>query len=476
MRIAVIGQGSSGRRHAAIVLELGHEAVVYDPSPDALAPDGALVAASARECLTGADAAIVASPSVEHPADAREAIELSVPVLVEKPLALDGARAAELDCLARERGVMLSVAMNLREHAGVRALATRLAQGAIGTVLRACAWCGSWLPGWRAGSDYRRSYSARAELGGGVLLDVAVHELDYLLRLVGPAVSVSALANRVSTLKLDVEDVALIAMELTSGAIAEVTVDYLDRAYTRGCRIVGSDGTLHWSWEEQRLVEYDASGACTQQTLAGDVSASYREQLQRFLTAVSTGGPAPVPATEAREVLAVLDAARASARDGRRVALAPAVALRIVDVGDAERLRAWRNDPDARRWSRSSHEITEGEHMSWLRNALADASMRLWLAESAGSAVAHVRVSREAPGTAEVHVVLAPEARGRGLGAAVLVQAAAQALADPDIDRLCAHVKPEHTASLHAFARAGFTVAGAAADGLLRLERARAGR
>ena len=42
-----------------------------------------------------------------------------MPVLVEKPLALDAARAAELDCLAQRRGVTLSVAMNLREHAGV---------------------------------------------------------------------------------------------------------------------------------------------------------------------------------------------------------------------------------------------------------------------------------------------------------------------------------------------------------------------
>ncbi len=159
MRVAVIGQGSIGRRHAAILLELGHEVAVYDPRPEADPPEGVLRTTSASDCLTGADAAVVASPSSEHPADARRAIELGVAVLVEKPLALDAARAAELDCLAQRSGVTLSVAMNLREHAGVRALAGLLAEGAVGRVLRASAWCGSWLPGWRPGGDYRHAYS-----------------------------------------------------------------------------------------------------------------------------------------------------------------------------------------------------------------------------------------------------------------------------------------------------------------------------
>lgn len=474
--MAVIGQGSIGRRHAAILLELGHEVTVYDPSPAVHPPPGALLAASARECLEGADAAVVASPSSEHPADARAAIELGVPVLVEKPLALDSARAAELDCLAQERGVMLTVAMNLREHAGVQALASLLAEDTIGRILRASAWCGSWLPGWRPGTDYRQAYSARAELGGGVLLDVAVHELDYLLWLAGPARSVSALARQVSELDTDVEDVALIVMELASGAVAEVAVDYFDRSYTRGCRIVGSDGTLHWSWEDQHLTRHDAADSTSLLEVPSDVSPTYRRQLERFLAAVLEGSPPPVPAAQARRVLAILDAARTSSRDGRRVTPAPEVVLRTAGRGDAERLRAWRNDPEARRWSRDSHEISRDEHASWLERVLAEDSTQLWIAESGGSPIGNVRVGPAARGTSEVHVTLAPRARGQGLAAAVLMEAAARALAEPGVSLLCAHVKPEHEASLRAFARAGFGRAGADDQGLARLERSPARR
>jgi hypothetical protein len=482
MLVAVVGQGSIGRRHAAIALDLGHEAVVYDPAPATGSPVGVRVAPGARACMTGADAAIVASPSSEHAADARLAIELGVPVLVEKPLALDCAHAAELDCLARERGVMLSVAMSLREHAGVRKLRALLAEDAVGPVVRASAWCGSWLPGWRAGSDYRRSYSAHREQGGGVLLDVAVHELDYLLWLTGPARSVSALARHASELETDAEDVALIAVELACGAVAEVSVDCFDRAYTRGCRLVGSHGTLHWSWERQLLTRYDDAGTASELEVPSDVAPAYRRQLERFLAAVEDRAQPPVPAAQARHVLAVLDAARASSRDGRRVAIAPEVTLRAVEPGDLEMLRAWRNDPDTRRWSRSSHEIAPEEHARWLQGQLANAAMRLWVAESDGKPVGHVRVSPVPPGsaaaraTAEVHVVMAPAARGRGLGSATLVEAAACALAERDVGLLCAHVKPDHEASLRAFSLAGFSRSGVDDDGLLRLERAPAGR
>ena len=502
MRIAVLGQGSIGRRHTEIALALGHELSVYDPDPSAEPPPSAHVAGSVRECLEGAEAAIVASPSSAHVAHARAAIELGVPVLVEKPLALDAAHAAELDFLARERGTMLSVAMNLREHPGVRALSALVSDGAVGNILRASAWCGSWLPDWRPASDYRKSYSARSELGGGVLLDVAVHELDYLLWIVGPARSVSALARHASELETDVEDVALIAIELVSGGVAEIGVDYLDRSYTRGCRIVGSAGTLHWSWEEQLLTHRDASGTTHRRVVPSDVTPTYRAQLERFLQAVREGARAPVPAASAQQVLAVIDAARGSSRTGRRVTLAPPVRLRAADLQDAELMLAWRNDPETQRWSRDSREIEPEEHAHWLQCVLADASTRLWMAECEGQPIASVRVGSEVGGpasdtagptesdgppterisldlraedVAEVHIVLAPHMRGRGLGSAVLIEATARALAEPGLGALHAHVKHDNQASLCAFAKAGFHVVGDDANGLVRLRRSAAG-
>jgi predicted dehydrogenase/RimJ/RimL family protein N-acetyltransferase len=469
--VAVIGQGSIGRRHAAILLEMGQQVVVYDIADSAAPPPGVRRAANRASALSGADAAVIASPSSEHVHDAAAAIELGVPVLVEKPLATDAVLAAELDCLARARGVLLSVAQSMREHAGVRAVAAELETGSLGRVLRAAAWCGSWLPGWRPDSDYRASYSASAVLGGGVLLDVAVHELDYLLWLLGPAVSVTALARRVSDLQIDVEDVAVILLELRDGAIAEVVVDYFDHSYHRGVRIVGSTGTLEWNWEAGCISRRDASGRQSQSDVDSDVEPAYRRQMERFLAAVRGEAPVAVTADAARHVLEVIDAARTSSARGRRVALAPGLRLREARTDDGDRLRAWRNDPATRLWSRTQHEIGAEEHRAWLLRALASASTRLWIAESDGDAVGQVRMTADGDGTMEVHLGLAAEARGRGLAAPMLREAAGRVLAEPGVERLVANVKPDNEPSLKAFLRAGFVRGDGDGDGWLRLER-----
>lgn len=472
MRVAVVGQGSIGTRHAELLLELGCQVVAFDPDPHRGPVPGVERAATLDASLLGADAAIIASPSSAHASQARQVLERRIPVLVEKPPATDLPRVIELECLAAAREVPAVAAMNLRHHAGVKALAELLSAGVLGRVLRASAWCGSWLPGWRPGADYRSTYSARAALGGGVLLDVAIHELDYLLWLLGPAVAVTALTRRVSSLELDVEDVAVIALELASGVLAELVVDYFDRSYHRGCRVVGENGTLDWNWEQERLTVHLADGPPRVQEVSADVGSGYRAELEQFLSLVR-GEPASFASLgEARQVLAVIEAARASSRDGRCVSLPGPLVLRRAESGDLEELRRWRNDPETRRWSRSTGEVSPEEHAQWFERTMADPAAIIWIAQDGGSGlVGQVRVTRESPDAAELHVTLAPEARGRGLGALLIMEAAARILVEPGIDRLLAHVKDGNRASRRAFERAGFTAAGRDETGLQRFER-----
>lgn len=306
MRIGVLGQGSIGRRHAHNLRSLGHEVLTHDPE---LGGD----VGSEEDLLAGADAVVIASPTSEHARQARAAVQAGVPSLVEKPLAENAADAEGVAALAIEREVVLGVAMNLRFHPGVRTV--REVLGEVGRPLRVAVWCGSWLPGWRPGTDYRETYSARSELGGGVLLD-CVHELDYLTWLLGPVASVSALLPHVSDLELDVEDVALLQLELHSGAVATVSLDYLDRWYHRGCRVVGSQSSLAWDWEAERVKVGER-----ELSAPADVAPTYVAELEDFLGAVADARDPLATAAAARHVLQVVDAARQSAAEGRRVAI-----------------------------------------------------------------------------------------------------------------------------------------------------------
>lgn len=321
MRVAVLGQGSIGRRHAGNLLELGHEVLAWDPVAEVL--EGTVNAESAEGALADAEAAIIASPSSDHAAQARQALEHGCHVLVEKPLALTAAEIPPLVTVASERALVLGVAMNLRFHPAVAAVREAVTSGAIGRPLAARAWFGSWLPGWRPGTDYRTAYSARRALGGGVLLD-AIHEIDYLTWILGPVESVSATLATVSDLEIDVEDVAQLQLAFASGVEGVLSLDYLDRSYDRGCRIVGSEGTVAWSWPEGRVsLTRDAAEAVVTEVPAA-VVATYPAEVEAFLAAARTGGrPATTPA-EALHAAEIVEAARDSHARARRLPVRPA--------------------------------------------------------------------------------------------------------------------------------------------------------
>ena len=91
--------------------------------------------------------------------------------------------------------------------------------------------CSSYLPDWRPGVDYRKVYSARKELGGGVVLDL-IHEMDYMSYLLGTPLSIMGQAGKISDLEIDTEDIAeyILRYEHT---FAEIHLDYFGRVPRR---------------------------------------------------------------------------------------------------------------------------------------------------------------------------------------------------------------------------------------------------
>ena len=100
----------------------------------------------------------------------------------------------------------------------------------------------SYLPEWRPGQDYRRTYSAQKALGGGVSLDL-IHEWDYLKYLFGEPKKVVYMSGRKSNLEIDVEDTALYMAEYADKFI-ELHLDYFGRSTVRECMLFTEDDTV----------------------------------------------------------------------------------------------------------------------------------------------------------------------------------------------------------------------------------------
>jgi len=256
VRLGVVGFGSIGRRHTENARALGLRDILLvrsgragaAPNPWGLRelPDvDALLAEQA-------DAVIVATPTALHLPAAAACVEARVPVLVEKPLSHSREGIADLAVAARRYKTLLMPAHNLRFHPGIRAAQQHLVAGEVGAPITSRFFVGQYLPNWKPDTDYRSTYSADPELGGGVTLDL-IHEIDLARWWSGPFARVGAWIGHVSALDIRTDDVAEILLERVGGGVATVHLDYLYNPYARWCEVTGDSGTLRFDYVANRL-------------------------------------------------------------------------------------------------------------------------------------------------------------------------------------------------------------------------------
>ncbi|MHB1244191.1 MAG: GNAT family N-acetyltransferase [Gaiellaceae bacterium] len=135
------------------------------------------------------------------------------------------------------------------------------------------------------------------------------------------------------------------------------------------------------------------------------------------------------------------------------------VRLRPATMADAELLLSWRNDPATRAASFNEGEVSLEAHVRWLAGKLDAPECALLIVEDSGQPVGQVRLEREGD-AAEIHIALAPAARGRSIGRRALHAAVALAPGLLDVRTVAARVKQDNEASLRAFEAAGFQVVG----------------
>jgi predicted dehydrogenase len=242
------------------------------------------------------DVVFITNPTSLHVPVAQLAAERGCHLFIEKPLSheLDGVR--DLLALCDRRRLTTCVAYQLRHHPGFLRLQTLLAQSAVGRVLTARAEVAEYLPGFHPYEDYRRMYAAQSALGGGVTLS-QIHEIDYLIALFGAPRRVFSMGGHVSSLEVDVDDVALSLLEFArpdGGPLyVELHQDFVQRPGNRSATIVGERGKIEWSLSGKSLKYWDENGHLLE---AHDYSelprnATYLAELRQFLDAVSLRQP-----------------------------------------------------------------------------------------------------------------------------------------------------------------------------------------
>ena len=201
------------------------------------APEGIRGVYTSKDQFPGTyDAIFITNPTATHYETLVDLIELSGAFFIEKPVF--DRTDYDLDFLDREEKV-LYVAAPMHYKPAISWLKEHF-DFSEAFSLRSIS--SSYLPDWRPGVDYRKTYSAHKDMGGGVAIDL-IHEWDYLQYLIGFPERVHSIIAKRSDLEIDSDDVALYIADY-GDKTAEIHLDYFGRVPLRKLEIFTKEDTV----------------------------------------------------------------------------------------------------------------------------------------------------------------------------------------------------------------------------------------
>jgi predicted dehydrogenase len=354
VRVGVIGVGWAGRQHLAAYDALPGAQVVAlagleEPVRAALAAQYGVERHVARWEdlleLDELDAVSVAVPTFLHAPIAIAALQRGLHVLSEKPMARNASEAESMVEAARAAGRVLDVGFNHRQRGDIQKLKDVIDAGRLGTPYYAKAW---WLR--RSGIPGRGSWFTNAELaGGGPLVDIGVHVLDYSLFLLGnptvTAVSASTYdllasagfgfnpeATKTSVAGatgFDVEDLATVFMRLQDGGTLLVEASWAAHRTDGdefGVTLYGSKGGAELIVENYApsgslRVFTDDDGVPAETRLTAEPGGGHKVVVEQFLAKIRSGSWHEHDGTATVDLARIVDACYRSAAEQREVRL-----------------------------------------------------------------------------------------------------------------------------------------------------------
>lgn len=276
------------------------------------------------------DAVTVSTTADSHVPLVLEALDLGLPVISDKPFALDSATAAEALVAAEKAALPLSVYQNRRWDSDVLTVRAALASGRLGTLQRLESHMEQYAPP-----------GGIPDSGGGILLDLGSHVVDQAILVAGPVASVFAQVDRLDGRPENPVCRFVLALRHTSGVASHLVGDLaLHGGPGPRFRVFGTEGTLLVpAFDGQADVLMAGGSPRTEGEAWGVVPPTHtptlhvgttteefpaargdwREFYTGFAAAVRDGSPVPVDPADSIAGLLVLEAAARSAETGEVV-------------------------------------------------------------------------------------------------------------------------------------------------------------
>ena len=228
--VGVIGVGALGQHHARHLAQLHEVRLVGVCDTDAgraakvAAELGTTAYVHMDDLLARVEAVTIAVPTPVHAEVGLRALELGIPILMEKPLAATLEEADRLIAVARRHRLQLQVGHIERYNRAIRAAEP-------------------FLDGPRYIESQRLAPFQPRGTDVAVVLDLMIHDLDLVLHLTGGSTATEVRASGISVLSSHL-DLANARVEFANGAVAQATASRVARERIRRLRLFQPNGYL----------------------------------------------------------------------------------------------------------------------------------------------------------------------------------------------------------------------------------------
>lgn len=291
IRVAVIGAGKLGSRHALVYSKLpGVELVgVCDTHPEKAEASARVCGTRAftdyRELLDGVDAASIVVPSHKHFDISRQFLERDVHLLIEKPITTELSHAEELVQLAQQRRLTLQVGHIERFNSAVRTIQSIINRP-------------RFIQCHRMGP-----YDPRVA-DVGVTLDLMIHDIDIVLDLVDS--KITHVDSVGACILSKTEDMANARIRFENGCICDLTASRVTPEVTRAIRIFQDNAHISLDYVNQEAEIYTLEpGGIHHKKIEITKGDSLTQELSDFADCVRTGRRPLVSGEEGRDALAL---------------------------------------------------------------------------------------------------------------------------------------------------------------------------
>jgi predicted dehydrogenase len=303
LNVLIIGLGSIAKKHIAVLLSINKEIVFYAlrSSENYTEETGVISISNISQLKVLPDFVVISNPTSLHAESIRMCMQWDVPLFIEKPVFGSLFGVDDIIGSIHEKNLITYIACNLRFHPVITFIKEWLCNRKK-EINEVNVYCGSYLPDWRPCKNFRESYSANKNLGGGVHLDL-IHEIDYSVWLFGLPDEARSLKRNVSSLTISTPDFASYQL-LYSHFTVSVTLNYYRKVPKRELEILLDDNILTCDLLNCTVVDKDGNFIFEKKNF--NMLDTYKAQMRYFLDTLNSGIKPMNPIDEAYSVLKIV--------------------------------------------------------------------------------------------------------------------------------------------------------------------------